>query len=291
MHRIELIGLTKRYGTHTALDAVTVTLTPGVTGLLGANGAGKSTLMKLLTDNLNRTDGKICYDGTDILKLGAKWRGCVGYTPQLQSVYDDFSAKEFLYYMSALKGIRRRDAKRQTAELLQLVNLTADAHRKLGTFSGGMRQRALLAASLLGAPEVLILDEPTAGLDPDERIRLRNYIAELAQERIVLLATHVVSDIESVAGRVMLLHKGRCAAYDTPDALIAAAAGKVGEFRGSYEEIRARQAQYPRGELTVRGGEYNLRITADALPEDCTPAAEIGLEDVFRLMTGGAQNA
>lgn len=291
MHKIELIGLTKRYGTHTALDAVTVTLTPGVTGLLGANGAGKSTLMKLLTDNLKRTNGKICYDGTDILKLGAKWRGCVGYTPQLQSVYDDFSAKEFLYYMSALKGIRRRDAKRQTAELLQLVNLTADAHRKLGTYSGGMRQRALLAASLLGAPEVLILDEPTAGLDPDERIRLRNYIAELAQERIVLLATHVVSDIESVAGRVMLLHKGRCAAYDTPDALIAAAAGKVGEFRGSYEKIRARQAQYPRGELTVRGGEYILRITADALPEDCTPAAEIGLEDVFRLMTGGAQNA
>ena len=291
MHRLELKNLTKQYGEHRALDSVTVTLTPGVTGLLGANGAGKSTLMKLMTDNLRRTAGEILYDGTDILKLGAKWRGCVGYTPQLQSVYDDFSAKEFLYYMSALKGMKRREAKAQTAELLALVNLSADAHRRLGTFSGGMRQRALLAASLLGAPEVLILDEPTAGLDPDERIRLRNYIAELAQERIVLLATHVVSDIESIAGQVMLLHRGHCTACDTPEHLLEQAAGKIGEFRGSYEEIKALQAEYPRGELTGRGDTFVLRIAADPLPDTCRPVSEIGLEDVFRLTTGGTQHA
>ena len=291
MNKLELRHLTKRYGEHTALDGISLTLEPGVTGLLGANGAGKSTLMKLLTDNLKRTDGDILYNGTDILKLGTKWRKIIGYTPQLQSVYDDFSAKEFLYYMSALKGIKRKTAKQQTADLLALVNLTGDAHRKIGTFSGGMRQRVLLAASLLGEPQILILDEPTAGLDPDERIRLRNYIAEIAQARIVLLATHVVSDIESIAKHVMILQKGHCIAYDTPEQLLASAVNKIGEFRGTYEEIRALQTEHPQGELSRRGAEFVLRIAAESLPADCIVVNDIGLEDVYRLMTGGTAHA
>lgn len=291
MNKLELRNLTKRYGDVTALDSISLTLESGVIGLLGANGAGKSTLMKLLTDNLKRTDGEILYNGTDILKMRTKWRSITGYTPQLQAVYDDFSAREFLYYMSALKGIRRRDAKKQTAELLALVNLTGDAHRKIGTFSGGMRQRVLLAASLLGAPDVLILDEPTAGLDPDERIRLRNYIAEIAEERIVLLATHVVSDIESIARRVMLMQKGRCIAYDTPEHLLEHAKGKIGEFRRSCDEIHTLQECYPNGELSRRGADFILRIAAEPLPEGCIPVTDIGLEDVFRLMTGGASDA
>lgn len=276
--------LTKRYGSFTALDGVTITLEQGVTGLLGANGAGKSTLMKLMTDQMKRTDGKILYNGTEVLEMGAKWRSLIGYTPQLQGLYEDCSARQFLYYMASLKGIRRRDAREQTARLLKLVNLEHAAHRKIGTFSGGMRQRVLLAAALLGDPQVLILDEPTAGLDPEERIRLRNYIAEIARERIVLLATHVVSDIECVAQRVMLLKNGRLTAYDTPEALIEAVKGKIGVFSGSYEEIRALQEQYPKGELKQTTAGFSLRIAAEVLPEHCTAAADLGLEDVYRLL-------
>lgn len=292
MNELKIQNLTKQYGSFTALDHVSFTLKEGVTGLLGANGAGKSTLMKLMTDNLKRTEGDIFWNGTDILKMGAKWRSLIGYTPQLQGLYDDFSAKEFLYYMSALKGICRRDAKAQTAKLLEVVNLTDAAHRKIGTFSGGMRQRVLLASSLLGEPQVVILDEPTAGLDPEERIRLRNYIADIARDRIVLLATHVVSDIECIAQEVMLLRKGSCLAFDTPHALIASAEGKIGEFSGTYEEIRALQAQYPKGEIAQRSQGFTLRIAADSLPEGCQAVTSgIGLEDVYHLYFEAAEEA
>lgn len=283
-NQLVMEGLTKRYGSFFALHDMTVTLEQGVTGLLGANGAGKSTLMKLMTDQMKRTAGSIRYNGTEILTMGAKWRSLIGYTPQLQGLYEDCSARQFLYYMASLKGIKRRDAKEQTAMLLKLVNLEQAAHKKIGTFSGGMRQRVLLAAALLGEPQVLILDEPTAGLDPEERIRLRNYIAEIARERIVLLATHVVSDIECVAQRVMLLKRGTLTAFDTPEALIAGAQGKIGVFSGSYEEIRALQAQYPKGELKQTSTGFSLRIASEVLPEGCIPASDPGLEDVYRLL-------
>ncbi len=286
-NQLVIENLKKNYGSFTALDSVSVTLEQGVTGLLGANGAGKSTLMKLMTDHMKRTEGNILYNGTEILKMGAKWRSLIGYTPQLQGLYEDSSARQFLYYMASLKGLRRRQAKEQTAQLLQLVNLEAVAHRKIGTFSGGMRQRVLLAAALLGDPQVLILDEPTAGLDPEERIRLRNHIADIARERIVLLATHVVSDIECVAGSVMLLKGGRLLAHESPQDLIASAQGKIGMFYGSYEEIRALQAQYPKGEVKQNQQGFALRIAADPLPIGCIPAQDIGLEDVYRLYLEG----
>lgn len=286
-NQLVMENLTKHYGSFPALDGVTITLEQGVTGLLGANGAGKSTLMKLMTDQMKRTDGRILYNGTEILTMGAKWRSLIGYTPQLQGLYEDCSARQFLYYMAALKGIKRRAAMEQTAMLLKLVNLEQAAHKKIGTFSGGMRQRVLLAASLLGEPQVLILDEPTAGLDPEERIRLRNYIAEIARERIVLLATHVVSDIECVAQRVMLLNHGKLTACDTPEALIASAKGRIGVFSGSYEEIRALQQQYPKGELKQTSTGFSLRIAAQELPEHCVPAEDLGLEDVYRLLLEG----
>ncbi len=282
--QLQMENLTKRYGSFTALDGVSITLEQGVTGLLGANGAGKSTLMKLMTDQMRRTDGKILYNGTEILDMGAKWRSVIGYTPQLQGLYEDSTARQFLYYMASLKGIRRKAAKEQTAMLLKLVNLEHAAHRKIGTFSGGMRQRVLLAASLLGEPQVLILDEPTAGLDPEERIRLRNYITEIARERIVLYATHVVSDIECVAKRVMLLDHGKLISCDTPEALITAAHGKIGIFTGSYEEILALQAQYPKGEIKQTSTGFSLRIASQQLPENCIAAEDLGLEDVYRLL-------
>ncbi|MBQ8921588.1 MAG: ATP-binding cassette domain-containing protein [Oscillospiraceae bacterium] len=287
-NKLEIRHLTKVYGSFRALSDVSFTLEPGVTGLLGANGAGKSTLMKLMTDHMKRTEGEILWNDTDILKMGAKWRALIGYTPQLPGVYDDFSAKRFLYYMGALKGMKRRDIREQTDEMLQAVNLSDNAHKKIGTFSGGMRQRVLLASSMLGRPQVLILDEPTAGLDPEERIRIRNDIAELARDRIVLLATHVVSDIACIAKRVLLLRRGEQIAFETPQALLADAEGKIGEFSGTYEEIRALQAQYPGGELAQHKEEFVLRVAGDPLPEGCRPVTDaLTLEDVCHLYLKG----
>ena len=287
-NKLEIRHLTKQYGSFTALSDVSFTLEPGVTGLLGANGAGKSTLMKLMTDHMKRTEGEILWNGADILTMGSKWRELVGYTPQLQGLYDEFTARRFLYYMGALKGMRRKEIKTETEEMLAAVNLLDHAHRKIGTFSGGMRQRVMLASSMLGKPQVLILDEPTAGLDPEERIRIRNDIAELARDRIVLLATHVVSDIACIAKKVLLIRGGKTIAFDTPHALLQNAEGKIGEFSGTYDEIRALQADYPGGEIAERKDSFVLRIAADPLPEGCTPVTDnLTLEDVCHLYLKG----
>ena len=216
--------LTKKYGEKVALRDFTYTFTPGIYGILGANGAGKSTLMNLITDNVKRTDGQILWDGTDILKLGKRFRGKLGYMPQQQGMYNDFSARAFLRYMAQIKEIKQADE--QIERLLDLVNLREDAHKKIGGFSGGMRQRVLLAQALLGDPQILILDEPTAGLDPRERLRLRQYISDLAQDRIVFLTTHIVSDIESIASDVLLMKQGELVRHGAPEALIVSCGGK-----------------------------------------------------------------
>ena len=201
--------------------------TPGnCYGVIGANGAGKSTLMNLITDNVKRTEGKILWDGTDILKLGKDFRAKLGYSCQQQGMYNDFSARAFLRYMAQIKEIPKKQADEQIEQLLDVVNLRDDAHKKVGGFSGGMRQRVLLAQALLGDPQILILDEPTAGLDPRERLRLRQYISELAQDRIVFLTTHIVSDIESIADDVLLMKQGELVRHGAPEVLIASCGGR-----------------------------------------------------------------
>lgn len=220
MPKIEIKKLTKKYGDFTALDGIDLTLENGVYGILGANGAGKSTFLNLLTDNIKRTSGEILYNGKEILSLGARFRKKIGYTPQLQGMYEDFTAGQFLRYVGALKGMKRGKIKQQSGELLKLVGLDYNAHQKLGSFSGGMRQRTLLAAAMLDDPEILILDEPTAGLDPEERIRLRNHIAEISADRTVILATHVISDIECIAQKVILLKSGKLLRFASPAELI-----------------------------------------------------------------------
>ena len=220
--KLELEHLTKRYGENTALDDMTITLTPGIYGLLGANGAGKSTLMNLITDNVKRDGGKICFNGEDILSLGDKFRSQLGYMPQQQGVYEQMTAESFISYIGRLKGLKGKALRAQVDHVLELVNLSDVRHKKVGGFSGGMKQRVLLAQALLGSPKVLLLDEPTAGLDPRERVRIRNFIKELAQDRIVLLATHIVTDIESIADQVLLLKKGKLLRVDTPQNLIGA---------------------------------------------------------------------
>ena len=221
---LQIEHLTKKYGEKTALRDFTYTFTPGIYGILGANGAGKSTLMNLITDNVKRNEGQILWDGTDILKLGKTFRGKLGYMPQQQGMYNDFSARAFLRYMAQIKEIKQADE--QIEQLLDVVNLREDAHKSLSGFSGGMRQRVLLAQALLGDPKILILDEPTAGLDPRERLRLRQYIAVLAQNRIVFLTTHIVSDIESIADDVLLMKQGELVRHGAPEELISSCGGK-----------------------------------------------------------------
>ena len=226
---LELIHCTKKYGNKTALADLSVTFETGVYGLLGSNGAGKSTMLNLITDNIPRTSGEILYNGKDILSLGRGYRKKVGYTPQLQGMYEDFTARDFLHYIGALKGMKRGACKKQTEQFLDIVCLAGDAHRTLGSFSGGMRQRVLLAAAMLDEPEILILDEPTAGLDPTQRIRLRDYIASVAKERTVLLATHVIGDIETIAKKVLLLHRGSLCRFAPIPELISETEGLMKE--------------------------------------------------------------
>ena len=219
--------LTKKYGQKVALKDFSYTFTPGIYGILGANGAGKTTLMNLITDNVKRTGGSILWNGQEILKLGKDFRRLLGYMPQQQGMYADFSARAFLRYMASVKQLPRKEAGEQIEQLLSLVNLSEVAHKKLGGYSGGMRQRVLMCQALLGTPEILILDEPTAGLDPKERLRLRQYIADLAKDRIVFITTHIVSDIETVADDVLLMKEGQLLRHGSPRALMESINGST----------------------------------------------------------------
>lgn len=223
---LKITDLTKKYGEKVALRGFTYTFHEGIYGILGANGAGKSTLMNLITDNVRRDGGEILWNGTEIRKLGKTFRRQVGYMPQQQGMYNDYSARAFLRYVAEIKEIPPKAAKPQIEELLELVGLREAAHRKVGGFSGGMRQRVLLAQALLGDPQVLILDEPTAGLDPKERLRLRRYIAELGQNRVVFLTTHIVSDIESIAGEILLMKDGSLLRHGSPRTLMESVGGR-----------------------------------------------------------------
>ena len=187
--------LSKRFGSKIAVNNISVTLQPGVYGLLGANGAGKTTLMRMVCDVLKPTSGRILYNGKEIEQLGEHYRSYLGYLPQDFGYYPDFTAKEYLNFIAAIKGIDTVTAKKQITELLKIVNLSDVAEKKIRTFSGGMKQRLGIAQAVINDPHILVLDEPTAGLDPKERMRFRNLIAELAKDKIVILSTHIVSDI------------------------------------------------------------------------------------------------
>ncbi|MBR6150373.1 MAG: ATP-binding cassette domain-containing protein [Lachnospiraceae bacterium] len=288
---LEIKHLTKKYGDFTALKDLNLTLDKGVFGILGANGAGKSTFLNLITDNIPRTEGEILYNGKEILSMGSAFRKKVGYTPQLQGMYEDFSAGQFLRYIGSLKGMKHRRCKEQTMELLELVGLRQVAHKKLGAFSGGMRQRVLLAAAMLDDPEILILDEPTAGLDPEERIRLRNHIAELAKNRTVLLATHVVSDIECIAEKVILMKKGEILRFGSPIELMEEIQGKVREFTGTFEEVSRWKEIFGKGQIMRRRAGFVFRAAEEELPEEFVAVDDITLEDVYLFYAEGREES
>ena len=213
-------NLSKSYKGKKALTSISFTLENGVYALLGPNGAGKSTLMNLLTDNLTADSGKILWNGQPISRLGRNYRKVLGYMPQQQGLYHEFTGRRFLAYVAALKGLPKKTVSHEIERVSRLVNLGDELDKLLGAYSGGMKQRILIAQAIMGNPELLIFDEPTAGLDPYERVRTRNLFAELGKERIVLIATHVVSDIETIANQIMLLKKGSLAAHNTPQNLI-----------------------------------------------------------------------
>lgn len=285
--KLEIKNLSKRYGDIFALEGLNVDFQDGIYGILGPNGAGKSTLMNLLTDNLTRTSGEILFDGKEILELGEQYRAQLGYMPQQQGFYEQFSATAFLKYIGRLKGYKGKTLSGQIENLLKRVNMYEHRFEPIGSFSGGMRQRLLLAQALIGDPGVIILDEPTAGLDPKERINIRNIIAELSKDKIIMIATHVVSDIECIANEVMLLRKGRLVKKASPAELIASVQGKVGEIPCDKQQLKRLQETYATGNTIQRQDGLYFRVVGDELPENAVGVQrDLTLEDVYLYYLG-----
>jgi ABC-type multidrug transport system ATPase subunit len=280
--KLEISHVSKAYGEVAALQDFSVTMEPGIYGLLGPNGAGKSTLMNLLTTNQKQDSGEILVDGQDIESMGREYRKIVGYMPQQQICYPNMTLVEFLSYMAALKEVDKTQAKKQMDELMEILNLSHVRNRLLRTFSGGMKRRAILAQALLGEPKILIMDEPTAGLDPGERITLRNLIAELAGDKIVILATHIVSDIECIADRIVLIREGQLLADDTPESLVESISGKVGQKHIKREELKQIQKENNVGNIVQSKDGFTIHVISDVLSEDVELLTnQITLEDVF----------
>ena len=260
--------LTKSYNQVRALDGFSHEFTPGIYGLLGPNGAGKSTLMNLITDNLRPTSGEILYDGEPIRKLGAEYRRKVGFMPQQQTLYPAFTVERFLWYMAGLKGLNRKQSQEGIESLLTSVNLWDVRRRRLGELSGGMKQRVLLAQALLGKPEVIILDEPTAGLDPKERIRMRNFISRVGFECIILIATHVVPDIQFIAKEVLIMGGGRIIDKGESGTLCSRIHGKVFEIETDDHDFEEVMQHFKVINLFRDGDRIKIRVLSDQEPSD-----------------------
>ncbi len=217
---LEIINLSKTYGTKKALDNINFKLENGIYGLLGPNGAGKSTLMNIITENLSADQGKILWNGQENMKLGVKYREILGYMPQQQGLYNGFTGKRFLNYIAVLKDIPKEKIQEDILKVAKKVNLQDDLNTKIGMYSGGMKQRLLIASCIIGNPQLLIFDEPTAGLDPKERVRVKKLLKELAEDKIIIIATHIVPDIENIAKEIIILKKGVLIEKSNPEELI-----------------------------------------------------------------------
>ena len=284
---LKTIGLTKKFGSKTAVDNLNITLTNGVYGLLGANGAGKTTLMRLLCNIQTPTSGKIMLNGRSIVELGEKYRNLLGYLPQHFGYYPDFSAYDFLRYVSALKGLDEKAARKKSKELLEAVDLSKESKQKIKTFSGGMKQRLGIAQAMLNDPHILILDEPTAGLDPKERIRIRNLISEVAKDKIVIIATHVVTDVEFIAKEIVMLSNGKIIRSGSPSKLLKELDGKVWNIFLSDNEIDEVNTGYKVSNISRDADGVIAGIIADSYDGRWQKeAVRPNLEDLYLYLNG-----
>jgi ABC-2 type transport system ATP-binding protein len=278
---LSIEGIGKCYGRDAwGLRDLTLQLRAGVVGLLGPNGAGKSTLMRILATITKPTTGRVLWNGTDISRSPDTLRATLGYLPQDFGVYPNLNAVEFLTYMAAIKGLDGKAARRRIDDLLQLLNLTDARTRRLGGYSGGMKQRVGIAQALLNDPQLLIVDEPTAGLDPEERARFRNLLSELSGERIVILSTHIVSDVEATATTIALMRNGQLQRHAAPETLLRAL-GQVWEWVVASADLPALTQQYRFSSQVRRGDGVHVRAVAHNRPSpDAAPVAP-NLEDVY----------
>lgn len=273
--------VTKQFKNKIAVDQVSLRLTEGVYGFLGANGAGKTTLLRMLCGVLKPTAGEILCNGEEIRRMDGEYRHMLGYLPQDFGYYPDFTAKRYLEYLAACKAVPKDLAKEKVQEVLQLVGLAKEQKYKIKTFSGGMVRRLGIAQALLNDPEILILDEPTSGLDPKERIRFRNIISAMSKGRIVILSTHIVSDVEFIADQILLMRQGKIVEQGTSREVTATAEGKVWEYLAEPDEVPGLNGKFAISNLKNEGDKVYLRIVSEECPCKGAVLAEPGLEDVY----------
>jgi len=281
-------NISKTYGTEVALNCFSATLDTGIYALLGPNGSGKSTLMNIITDNLKADSGEITCDGENILDMGIRFREKIGFMPQYPGLYPNFSVERFMWYMAALKGVSKKDSAVQIQEILKEMELSDVIHRKIKTLSGGMKQRLALAQAVLGDPKILILDEPTAGLDPRQRISIRNYISKISLSKIVIIATHVVSDIEFIAKKVIMLKKGVIVDNASSGELINKIDGKVWLVTCDEADVQILQSMFRVTNISGDGdsGRVLLRVLSDLPPNEGARSVKATLEDYYLYVFG-----
>ena len=282
---LELKKISKKYGRVTALKSVNITLGSGIYALLGPNGSGKSTMMNIIAGILPPSDGEILYNGGSIRSLGMAYREKIGYMPQYPGMYPSFTVRDFLLYMSELKGLPRGN-EREVDHILRRVELTDCGDRKISALSGGMKQRLSLAQAVLGSPKILILDEPTAGLDPKQRIAVRNFISEIASDRTVLWATHIVPDIEGIAREVIILKQGEVMDIAAPERLIQKMNGKVWSVHVEHHAAEDLRRKYRICSTVPDADGLTLRLLSEVQPcEGAVPLAPT-LEDYYLYIFG-----
>ena len=291
---LKIEHLSKQFKDKTAVNDVNLTLTPGVWGLLGANGAGKTTLMRMIADIMTPTNGAVYYDGKDIRELGEVYRSKFGFLPQDFGYHRDFTVKDYLEYMAALKDIPTRATTQKINHLLDILSLSDVKKKKISNLSGGMKRRVGIAQAMLNNPKILILDEPTAGLDPNERIRFRNLISELSEDRLVLLSTHIVSDIEYIANEILLMKDGKLMHKGTADEIINSMTETVWECFVEKNMVSDFMKKYKISNMKSEADGVILRIISHEKPFVNAQSVEASLEDVFLYYFGekaGDENA
>jgi ABC-2 type transport system ATP-binding protein len=284
--KLQIEQVTKAYKGKVALAEFDAELSEGVHALLGPNGAGKSTLLRIMSGVLNPSSGRVLLDGENIVTMGERYRDILGYLPQSFGLYKNFTVEGFLMYIAALKGLDKSTAADRVTESLQLVHLEDARHIKVGNVSGGMKQRIGIAQALLNNPRILIMDEPTAGLDPKERIRFRNLLGQLATDRIVVLSTHIISDVEFMSQDILLLKQGRLMGRNTPNGFRQQMEDKVWIVPCSESEVGTFQEKFLIGNMTRTGGGIELRILSDVKPATRAKAALPTLEDMYLYYFG-----